>query len=273
VANDSEIPPLVDLHSHLLPGVDDGSATPAQSAEVAERFWNDGVREICLTSHVLLSETAGSSRAALLARFAAAYEALLSATTKSSMRFWRGAEVMINEPPTTAHDLGMPLRLGDSSAMLIEFPTSITSAAVVGTVSLLRDRAIVPLIAHPERYECCSPDTVNSWREAGAWIQTDATNTAFSANGRGDRARVLLSFGLVDVFAGDNHGDHRSLAAAYRHLVSMGHAVAAAKLCSSNPLAILHDTQRPERTTLQMESPIPKQQSLFGRVRDLWRAD
>lgn len=271
MANDGETPPLVDLHSHLLPGVDDGSATPARSAEVAEKFWNDGVREICLTPHVPLSETAGAPRAALLARFAAAYEALLAATAKSSMRFWRGAEIMINEPPTARHDLGVPLTLGESSAILIEFPSSITSAAVVGTVRALRDRALVPLIAHAERYDCCLPDTVNSWREAGAWIQADATSAAFGAHGRGERARGLLRFGLVDVLAGDNHGDDRSLAAAYHHLVGAGHSAAAAQLCSANPRALLSGAPRLASLSVGLESPVQKQNSILDRVRQLWR--
>ncbi len=251
MANEDDTPPLVDLHSHLLPGVDDGSASPAQSAMVAERFWNEGVREICLTPHVFLSQTSGAPRAALLSRFAAAYEALLGATAQSSLRFLSGAEIMIDEPLGARHDLCMPLTLGDSSAVLIEFPSFITGAAVVGTVRRLCERGLVPLIAHPERYECCSPDAVNGWREAGAWIQADATTAAFGAHGRGDRARALLRSGLVDVLAGDNHGDDRSLGAAYRHLVAAGHAPAAAQLCSAAAQALLSDSARP--TPLSVE--------------------
>jgi len=271
VAEEGKTPPLIDLHCHLLPGVDDGSATAAQSAEVAERLWNHGVREVCLTPHVRLSETAGAPRAALLAGFASAYESLLAATAKSSMRFWSGAEIMINEPPSARHDLGAPLTLGESSAILIEFPASITSAAVVGTVRALRDRALVPLIAHPERYECCLPDTVNSWREAGAWIQADATTAVFGAHGRGERARGLLRLGLVDVLAGDNHGDDRSLGAAYRFLVAAGHADAADQLCSASARALLSGAPRPAPLSVELAIGARKGSSVFDRVRQLWR--
>ena len=251
MSNEGDTPPLIDLHCHLLPGVDDGSATPAQSAAVTARLWNEGVREICLTPHVTLSRTAGAPRVALLARFAAAHEAMRTATALLPMRFWRGAEIMIDEPPGARHDLAVPLTLGESSAVLIEFPISITSAAVVGTVRALCDRALVPLIAHPERYDCYSPDAVDSWRRAGAWIQATATRAVVGTHPRGERVRALLHFGLVDLLAGDNHGDDRSLVPAYRLLVAAGHAAAAAQLCSSAALALLRGAPRPTPMSIE----------------------
>lgn len=245
MANDVPVPPLIDLHSHLLPGVDDGCATSAQSAQVAERFYNEGVRALCLTPHVLLSQTAGAAPAALLVRFDAAHQALLAATGQSSLRFWRGAEIMIDEPPGARHDLSAPLTLGESNTVLIEFSTVITSAAVLGSVRALCDLGLVPLIAHPERYTCCSSDTVHSWRQAGAWIQGDATSAALGTHGHGDRVRALMRVGLVDVLAGDNHGDDRSLAAAYRHFLAAGHAAAATQLCSAAAQALLNGAARP----------------------------
>jgi protein-tyrosine phosphatase len=127
MTSEDNTPPLIDLHSHLLPGVDDGSATPELSAQVAVKFWNDGVRQLFLTPHVLLSETAGASRAAVIERFDAAHQALMAATGQSPLLLLRGAEVMIDEPPGARHDLGAPLTLGESNAVLIEFPSSITS--------------------------------------------------------------------------------------------------------------------------------------------------
>jgi protein-tyrosine phosphatase len=244
-------PPLIDLHSHLLPGVDDGSDSAAQSVAVAERFWNEGVREVCLTPHVLLSQTAGASRAAMLARFAAAYQALVSANVQSPLRLWRGAEIMIDEPPGARHDLCAPLTLGESNAVLIEFSPMITSAAVLGSVRALCDRGLVPLIAHPERYKCCSPETVHSWRQAGAWTQGDATTAATGAHGRGGRLRALMRVGLIDLLAGDNHGDERSLAATYRHLVAAGQPAAAVQLCSAAAQALLNAAARPTPVSVE----------------------
>ena len=86
MTSEDNTPPLIDLHSHLLPGVDDGSATPELSAQVAAKFWNEGVRQLCLTPHILLSETAGASRAAVLARFDANPPASLYAAPSARQR-------------------------------------------------------------------------------------------------------------------------------------------------------------------------------------------
>jgi len=268
----ADAPHLIDLHSHLLPGVDDGSASPEQSAEVAARFWSEDVREICLTPHVLLSETTGDARAALVSRFASAYEALRAATATSGMRFMSGAEVMIDEPPRPKHDLGVPFTLGDSSAVLIEFPLTITSAAVMGTVRALCNRALIPLIAHPERYECCSPDAVYGWREAGAWIQGDATTAVSSTSQRGQRVRELMRYGLVDVLAGDNHGDHRSLGAAYARLVEAGRGAAAALVCATIPSALLSGAERPAAPSVEPFDPVATPKRIVDRVRRLFGA-
>src|SRR5439155_26267234 len=75
----------------------------------------------------------------------------------------------------------------------------------------------VPIVAHPERYDACSPAVVAEWRRAGARIQVDAT-TLTRPHSRGRRARAILEAGLADGLAADNHGDYRSLEAGARFL-------------------------------------------------------
>jgi protein-tyrosine phosphatase len=268
-----QTPELVDLHSHLLPGVDDGSRTPEQSARVIQSLVASGVREICLTPHVSLSQTAGQRRSEILARFAVAFEKLVAVVPPGSVRLRSGAEVMVDEPPSPRHDLSPPMTLGDSDAVLIEFPVSITAAAILGAVRAMRDRGLVPLIAHPERYTCCTSEVVSQWRLEGAWVQIDATTAAFGERGRGDRARSLLHDGVADLLAGDNHGDARSLGAAYRALCDSGHGLAAEQMCSVAPRALLANGVRPSplNLTLGSASKAPGRKSAFQRLRNLWR--
>lgn len=238
------IPPLIDVHSHLIPGVDDGAATRERAAAIVAELWGGGVREICLTPHLALSRTSGDARAAALTRLTSAFDTLVAATADSQMRFWRGAEVMINEPVVPQHELSSPITLGGSRALLVEFPLSMTDAAIRGTVRALVARGLVPLIAHAERYACCTPFIVASWRREGAWVQVDATTALFETSSRGDRARALLSFGVADLLAADNHGDDRSLARAYEALVLAGYEAEAGQLCSTAPRALLSDGVR-----------------------------
>lgn len=243
--------------------MDDGATTPERAAAVAAAFWEGGTREICLTPHLALSRTSGEARERALRRFAAAFDALTAATAAVPMRFWRGAEVMVDEPVTAAHDLSAPVALGASRAVLVEFPLAVTDAAVRGTVRALLARGVVPLVAHAERYACCTPTIVAGWRSDGAWIQVNASTALFEADDRGNRARALLGFGLADLLAADNHGDGRSLGAAYDALAAAGYEAEAAQLCSAGPHALLTDGVRPNAPHVALKAPVRVRQPSF----------
>ena len=105
------------------------------------------------------------------------------------------------------------LALGESIAVLVEFPRVAVPARAAVELSRIRASGLVPVLAHPERYWGCTPHKVTEWRAAGAVIQMDVSSLA----GRGTIAatsRALLAEGLVDLFSSDNHGDSRSLASA-----------------------------------------------------------
>jgi hypothetical protein len=99
----------------------------------------------------------------------------------------------------------------------------------------------------------------------GALMQVDAT-TLLSPRGRGDRARQLVSAGLADLLAADNHGDSRMLLAGRRVLEDSGGTVQADLLTSQNPAAILAD--RPT----QLAEPLELKTSLLDRLRRLLNA-
>ena len=100
----------------------------------------------------------------------------------------------------------------------------------------------VPVVAHPERYEGCSPETVRSWRAVGAKMQVDSTCLT-QATGRGHRARQLLANGLADVIAADNHGNQRILTRGVEYLERRVVGNSVELLSSVNPRAIIDDEE------------------------------
>ena len=78
------------------------------------------------------------------------------------------------------------------------------------TEQLLRARSqgCVPVVAHPERYQGCTIETIVTWRELGAVIQCDAM-ALLGGGAMTEFARAMLGAGLVDILASDNHGDRR----------------------------------------------------------------
>ena len=246
---------MIDLHSHLLPGVDDGSANIETSVAVLERFARHGLEVLVCTPHLEASR-------AQLAPYAHHRELLAAlvavAPPKPQLRL--GWEIMLDRPGC---DLRSPeLSLGGARAVLVEFPRAYLPAGTTQELDRIRRAGIVPVVAHPERYYGCTLDTIREWREVGAVIQTDAT-MLLARGPMTDLAQSLLSAGLIDCLASDNHGDRRSLAAARVWLEEIGASEHAQLLTHANPARVLANEP------MLPLSPLPLAKGVFHRLREL----
>jgi protein-tyrosine phosphatase len=226
---------VIDLHSHLLPGVDDGSRTVAQSIKVLSEFAAQGVTDICLTPHLRASQAGKGPPESHDRAFAA-----LTPEAPASPRLHRGAEVMLDRPLATDPERLRRVTLGGTRYILVEFPRMVALDTVTIALTRIREMDLFPLLAHPERYSCCTPDAVARWRGLGACMQVDGP-TLSTGQTRGQRARDLVTYGLADIIAGDNHGDERSIADGHRFLLAQDAAEQAELLTRTNPAAILAD--------------------------------
>lgn len=226
---------MIDLHSHLLPGVDDGSRTVEQSVGVLQRMAELGITDVCLTPHFRATETAHGPSPRHDEAFAA-----LAARAPALPRLHRGAEVMLDRPLPGAATGLRRVSLGGTRYLLVEFPRLVAADAVTNALTRVRDTGITPVLAHPERYGCCSVEAVAFWRTLGTRMQVDAT-TLLSPQARGQRARQLVAAGLADILAGDNHGDDRTVAGGADFLRAQDGEEQAQLLTAGNPGAILRD--------------------------------
>ncbi|HEU4828245.1 MAG TPA: CpsB/CapC family capsule biosynthesis tyrosine phosphatase [Gemmatimonadales bacterium] len=248
---------MIDLHSHLLPGVDDGSRSLAQSVRVLRELAAQGVTDICLTPHL----SASRAEAGVPANHDAAFDAL-RAEAPPEIRLHRGAEVMLDRPLGPGAAVNRGITLGSSRYLLVEFPRIVPAGTVATALRQVVACGLVPLLAHPERYNSCSVAAAQGWRTAGAIMQVDA-NTLLAPSARGERARQLVGAGLATVLAADNHGDDRSLAAVRDALVDQGGARQAEQLLVENPRAILDDGD------VKPVEPFVLRRSLVHRLRRL----
>lgn len=194
-----------------------------------------GITDVCLTPHL----QARVSEAGPPEAHHRAFGALL-AGAPAHPRLHRGAEVMLDRPITRAVALARNITLGGSRYILVEFPRMVAFDIAISALSRVVEVGLVPVLAHPERYSCCSVEAVRRWRSLGARMQIDAT-TLLAASARGQRARQLISEGLGDILAGDNHGDDRSVATGAQFLAAQGGDEQAELLTVTNPAAILAD--------------------------------
>ena len=225
---------MIDLHSHLLPGVDDGSRSVEQSVTVLTRLAEVGVTDICLTPHLTVS----GAEAGLPPAYDDAYAAL-AARAPASPRLHRGVELMLDRPFSRRAAIP-PITIAGTRYVLVEFNRIVPAGTVREALARVVEAGLVPLLAHPERYSSCSVRAVEAWRTTGALIQLDAT-TLLAGSQRGDRARALLRAGLADILAADNHGDGASQELADRVLRSQDAGEQAELLNVANPRAILDD--------------------------------
>jgi protein-tyrosine phosphatase len=226
---------VIDLHCHLLPRVDDGSRSVEQSVTTLTRLGEQGVTAVCLTPHLLASQAGHGVPAAHERAFQA-----LAGAAPAGVALYRGAEVMLDRPLTANVATDRAVTVNRSRYLLVEFTRLVAAQTVEHALALVVAIGLVPLLAHPERYRCCHPDNARRWRALGALLQVDGP-TLLSTRPRGDRARELVSQGLADIAAADNHGDERSLRPVQDALLELDGGAQAELLLRENPQAILDD--------------------------------
>ena len=236
--------PVIDLHTHLLPAVDDGARTASQALDALGRLAATGVRVVACTPHLRASAVALRMRrggAAEPARTVGRHDAslaALAAAAPAGLTLVHGWEIMLDEPGVALDDPA--LALGDSRALLVEFPHGALPPNAGHELERLRASGVVPIVAHPERYGGMTPELAADWRARGAVLQGDATYLC----GTGPRARLaraLLAAGQLDLLASDNHGDARTQAVAREFLVARDAADVARLLTEVNPARLLRD--------------------------------
>jgi len=246
---------VIDIHSHVLPGVDDGSANIETSVAVLERFAQQGLEVLVCTPHL---QASGAHLAPYERHQAILAELVAVAPGKPELRL--GWEIMLDRPGC---DLSSDtLSLGGAKAVLVEFPRAHLPVGTTEELDRIRRSGVVPVVAHPERYYGCTLDIVRAWRDAGAVIQTDAT-MLLARGPMTELAKSLLGAGLIDCLASDNHGDRRSLSAARVWLEELGATEHARMLTYANASRLLAD-----EPTLPVP-PLPLDRGVFRRLGEL----
>lgn len=203
---------MIDLHTHILYGVDDGPATLEGSLALARAFVEAGVDTVAATPHV--REDFPTAVDTMQARVAELRAALAAAGIPLEVR--SGGEIAIERLGSLQTDERRRFGLGgDTGYLLLEFPYYGWPLELATRVGELRSLGLRPILAHPERNPDVqsSPERLLPIVRAGALVQV----TASSVDGRlGRRAKravsALLELGLVHVLASDAHApDSRRL--------------------------------------------------------------
>jgi protein-tyrosine phosphatase len=247
---------VIDLHAHILPGLDDGPATPEAAVEMARAAVSAGTRAIATTCHV--NHVFGLGPAELAAARAALAERL--AAEGVELELLAGGEIAPERLPDLDDEALRALALGGGPYVLLECPLSPTGAALDMMVADLQRRGFGVLLAHPERSPSLirSPDLLATLVERGAVAQvtTGSLTGAFGETVRG-AAQTMLERGLVHVLASDAHdARHRS-----PELAGVLDGPQAEWMTAAAPAAIVEGRPLPERP------PLPRSSGVRARLR------
>jgi protein-tyrosine phosphatase len=233
---------LVDIHCHLLAGLDDGPRTAEEALQMCRAAYAEGTRLIAATAHQnprYPAVTPERIRQATQALRAQLREQRLPLTV------FPCAEVMVQPDLETAWDNGELLSVADRGQfLLLEMPHGLV-LDVRDLVARLAEQGVRVILAHPER----SPDLLHGGGEvadlirAGCLVQISASSLTRPRSPHDLRAlRLWVRRGMVHLIGSDGHSPDRrppELKAAYWKLVEWVGEARADQICSTNGLAVL----------------------------------
>lgn len=199
---------MKDLHSHILPGLDDGARSLEEARELARRCVAEGVTAIAATPHVRSDYPTTPEQ---MERGVAELRADL-AEAGIALEVVHGGELGLDRlGDLTEDDLRRFSFAQGGAYVLLECPYSGSPLELVPAIKKLRASGLTPLLAHPERNPDVieRPSRLGSLVELGVLVQV----TAASINGQFGKpakktAAKLVELGLVHVIASDSHGPH-----------------------------------------------------------------
>lgn len=259
---------MIDLHSHILPGIDDGSKSLEMSLQMARIAVADGTRVIACTPHIQpgVYDTTAQTIDTGIAQLASALDA-----AGIVLQLVRGADIhVVPDLPAKLLDGRVPV-LGASHYFLFEPPHHVVPPGLDRLVSAALAAGFVPVLTHPERLTWIETnyELICRLDEMGAAVQLTAASIT---GGFGERAQYwserMLDEGRVDIIASDAHHPQRrppGLSRARDKVSARLGQTAGEQMTFANPLAILEDRPLPAKQRRKAKPrPGDKQGGILG---------
>jgi protein-tyrosine phosphatase len=212
-----KLPVFADLHTHLLPGVDDGPASLAGAVEMLRLAHGRGTRSLAATPHMFSPFFDLVDPVAVQDAFAQLLESLKDLGEQPDYGFLKeleihpGAENYVSPEFLAAVGDHQVVSLNSSRYLLVEFPPFLSFDMAVSAVARILDKGYRPVLAHVERYVFVGrhESGLASLRQMGCVVQINGDSIA-ARLGRATARRIwsLFDNGLVDVVASDGHDVH-----------------------------------------------------------------
>ncbi|MBI5182735.1 MAG: hypothetical protein HZA06_07510 [Nitrospirae bacterium] len=234
---------LIDIHCHILPGIDDGSNDIEESLEMARIAKADGISHIFATPHIM--DGAYDNRAEDIA---IPFTDLKNRLPEGLTLFY-GADVRICPDIIKRIEEGNIPTLNGSSYLMLELPAYTLPPHIDNLIFNLRQRKIIPIITHPERHAILMKDisALARFRGYDAMFQITAMSLTGDFGREVQKASLaMIEAGLADFVATDAHDPKKRppiLSMAYEEVKRRFDNDTAEKLFLHNPRKIMEAAQ------------------------------
>lgn len=258
---------MIDMHTHILPGIDDGVDSEDEAVDFARMAYEDGTRAIVATPHCKEGFFVNQRPAVL-----DGVEALRARLAKEGLELelHPGAEVhLCTDLVARVRDGRAPTIADNGRTLLLELSLRNYPVELENLIFELRLAGIEVLLAHPERirYFQDDPARYEELVRLGAWGQINSGSiTGQFGQKTQDYALRLLAEGLVHVVASDAHncrGRHPRMSEALEQVEAICGAVRCRAMVDEAPRALI-EGRAPELPPLERSAPPTR--SFFGRL-------
>lgn len=265
---------MIDIHTHLLPGVDDGAQDMDRSLAMIRMGIEDGIKAAVATPHILNGPDETVDR-----EYTQVFEELCDRVAQAglSIQLVLGSEIMFGFGLEGIGKLKVTTFNGNGRYFLIEVPMLMFPDAFEDAMFRLRVAGLAPILAHPDRYPPLvqEPERIRRLAEQEILMQLDANTLTGSRRSSAFRvARNMIERGMAHFVASDAHGlDHRPfvLSRARSVVEEFAGPEAAHRLFVENPRRAI-EGEPIGRVSPRHEDAEWEEEEEAGLVKRIWRA-
>ena len=234
---------MIDIHSHILPGIDDGPSTLDESLRMARIAVEDGIEIMIATPHSLNGSYV-NWRPQILSACAEFNEALKK--HHISLTVLPGSEVHLSPEIMDALEKNQLMTLNDTGRYLsLELPDQFIPQSVIEFIKQLKKRKITPIISHPERNKAIqhNVDLLYDFILSGALSQISAGSLTGSFGSHAlHSCQSIIERKMIHFMASDAHSPKArppKLQTAFKRLCSIAGKSQAERIIFKAPQAVL----------------------------------
>lgn len=196
---------MIDLHSHILPNIDDGSKSIEETFNLIKEAQNVGFEAVVLTSHYMEGyyETDSKEREVWLNAISQNLD-----TKNINIKLYLGNEIYMSENIIKLLEEGRASTINNTSYVLFEMPLNAEPLNLYDVVYQMQQCKIVPILAHPERYSFVQnePELIYDLIQKGVLMQA---NYGSIIGQYGTKAQIIvkkfLENNMIHFFGSDVH--------------------------------------------------------------------